>query len=169
MPEERPSEELQGTGETQAVVRNADEDVAQAENVEEAGDAEDVGAGEQLQQQQQQQHHMNNFAAGFGFEGMGVAFPNMNLGGDLNQMQMMMTMQNGMIPNTFGFPMMGAYPFTPRTVPPEGLASILTGGGRNGPDDAKHVHERWFRITRHGHERHEHDGWGLWQRWLRIQ
>lgn len=35
-------------------------------------------------------------------------------GGDFNQMQMMMAMQNGMGPNSFGgFPMMGKAPHRP--------------------------------------------------------
>ncbi|KAL1866195.1 hypothetical protein Daus18300_006859 [Diaporthe australafricana] len=42
-----------------------------------------------------------------GFGGMNGSFPNMNFGGDFNQMQMMMAMQNGMAPNFGGFPMMG--------------------------------------------------------------
>jgi hypothetical protein len=50
-------------------------------------------------------------AAGFGFNpSAGGAFP-MGFGGDFNQMQMMMAMQNGgMGPNAFGnFPMMGMF------------------------------------------------------------
>lgn len=39
---------------------------------------------------------------------MGGPLLNMNLGGDFNQMQMMMSMQNGMMPNNFtNFSMMG--------------------------------------------------------------
>lgn len=40
---------------------------------------------------------------------MNGAFPNMNFGGDFNQMQMMMAMQNGMAPNFGAFPMMGKH------------------------------------------------------------
>jgi hypothetical protein len=52
------------------------------------------------------------FGMGYGFDGTAAAgFPNMGLmgqGADFNQMQMMMSMQNGMAPNAFGaFPMMG--------------------------------------------------------------
>jgi hypothetical protein len=52
------------------------------------------------------------FGMGFGFDATGAGgFPNMGAMGqaaDLNQMQMMMAMQNGMTPNAFGaFPMMG--------------------------------------------------------------
>jgi hypothetical protein len=51
-----------------------------------------------------------NMGLGFGPAAMG-GFPNMGLvghGGDLNRMQMMMAMQNGMAPSGFGaFPMMG--------------------------------------------------------------
>jgi hypothetical protein len=47
---------------------------------------------------------------GMGFDAMAGGFPNMGMmgaGGDINQMQMMMAMQNGMAPNAFGgFPMM---------------------------------------------------------------
>jgi hypothetical protein len=49
-------------------------------------------------------------AAGFGFDAsVTTAFPGIAFGGDFNQMQMMMAMQNGgMGPNGFGnFPMMG--------------------------------------------------------------
>jgi hypothetical protein len=50
------------------------------------------------------------FGMGFGFDATG-GFPNMGMmaqGGDFNQMHMMMAMQNGMAPNSFGnFPMMG--------------------------------------------------------------
>lgn len=48
---------------------------------------------------------------GFGFDVNTSGFPNMGMmgqGGDFNQMQMMMAMQNGMASNAFGnFPMMG--------------------------------------------------------------
>ncbi|KUI58791.1 hypothetical protein VP1G_06066 [Cytospora mali] len=44
---------------------------------------------------------------GTGFGGINGSFPNMNFGGDFNQMQMMMAMQNGMAPNFGAFPMMG--------------------------------------------------------------
>lgn len=52
------------------------------------------------------------FGMGFGFDAASAGgFPNlamMGQGGDFNQMQMMMNMQNGMAPNVFGaFPMMG--------------------------------------------------------------
>lgn len=49
------------------------------------------------------------FGAGFGFDANTAGgFPGMGMGGDFNQMQMMMAMQNGMRPNGFGsFPMMG--------------------------------------------------------------
>jgi hypothetical protein len=52
------------------------------------------------------------FGMGFGFDATAAGgFPNMAMmgqGGDFNQMQMMMAMQNGMAPNAFGgFPMMG--------------------------------------------------------------
>lgn len=49
---------------------------------------------------------------GLGFDSSAAgAFPAMGFGGDFNQMQMMMAMQNGgMAPNAFGnFPMMGTF------------------------------------------------------------
>jgi hypothetical protein len=50
-------------------------------------------------------------AAGMGFDASAGGFPAMGFGGDFNQMQMMMAMQNGgMGPNSFGnFPMMGMF------------------------------------------------------------
>ena len=49
------------------------------------------------------------FGAGFGFDASsGMGMPGMGFGGDMNQMQMMLAMQNGMSPAGFGnFPMMG--------------------------------------------------------------
>jgi len=49
------------------------------------------------------------FGAGFGFDPSAAGgFPAMGFGGDVNQMQMMMAMQNGMGAGNFGnFPMMG--------------------------------------------------------------
>lgn len=56
-----------------------------------------------------------SFGAAFGFDPSNAAgFPNMPFGGDFNQMQMMMGMQNGMNPAAFGnFPMMGTLIFYP--------------------------------------------------------
>lgn len=55
----------------------------------------------------------SSFPNAFGFGGMNGQFPNMNFGGgdfsQMNQMQMMMAMQNGMAPSGFGFPMMGRF------------------------------------------------------------
>lgn len=50
-----------------------------------------------------------NSTSGFNMPGSNGAFPGMNngTGGDMNQLQMMMAMQNGMMPGNFGFPMMG--------------------------------------------------------------
>lgn len=62
------------------------------ENVEQAGDG---------------QEQFNDTANG-GFQ-QNMMFPG---GGDFNQMQMMMAMQNGIGPNSFGgFPMMGKVPY----------------------------------------------------------
>ncbi len=52
------------------------------------------------------------FTAGFGFDSSAAGgFPSMPFGGDFNQMQMMMAMQNGMGgPGGFNsFPMMGRF------------------------------------------------------------
>ena len=54
------------------------------------------------------------FGAGFGFDPSATGgFAGMDVGGDINQMQqmqMMMAMQNGMGSNSFGnFPMMGTF------------------------------------------------------------
>jgi hypothetical protein len=61
------------------------------------------------------------FGAGFGFDTSAAAggFPAMGFGGDVNQMQMMMAMQNGMGAGNFGnFPMMGKLNLTStRSVP----------------------------------------------------
>lgn len=103
--------------------------------------------------------------------------------GDYNQMQMMMAMQNGMGPNSFGnFSMMGTYfnfypsiivcvcvflffSFATTTIAADKYASRLpwtryAGNGYGPNGDAKHVHERW--LSRHGHERHGRQFW----RWI---
>lgn len=52
------------------------------------------------------------FVAGFGFDPSAATggFPAMGFGSDMNQMQMMMAMQNGMGAGNFGnFPMMGKF------------------------------------------------------------
>jgi len=51
----------------------------------------------------------HGFGAGFGFDPSAAGgFPGMGFGGDMNQMQMMMAMQNGMGAGNFGnFPMIG--------------------------------------------------------------
>jgi hypothetical protein len=51
------------------------------------------------------------FGAGFGFDASAAGgFPGMPFGGDFNQMQMMMAMQNGIGPAAFtNFPMMGMF------------------------------------------------------------
>lgn len=74
---------------------------------EEKGDAEaapEEADGAEDNKDNSQQN--SSFTNGFGV-GMNGSFPNMNFGGDFNQMQMMMAMQNGMAPNFGAFPMMG--------------------------------------------------------------
>jgi hypothetical protein len=58
----------------------------------------------------QQDQTLSNAAPGF--NSMNGSFPNMNFGaaGNMDQMQMMMAMQNGMPAGAFGsFPMMGSF------------------------------------------------------------
>lgn len=75
------------------IANDQEQDAAEGgdENIEQAGDG---------------QEQFNDGANG-GFQ-QSMMFPG---GGDFNQMQMMMAMQNGMGPNSFGgFPMMGKAP-----------------------------------------------------------
>lgn len=78
-------------------------DEAPAENDESKKDEETPG-GQAISQ-------TPGFGAGFGFDPSAAgAFPGMGFGGDFNQMQMMMAMQNGMGPGGFNnFPMMGKF------------------------------------------------------------
>lgn len=98
----------------------------------------------------------SSFPNGLGFGGgMNGSFPNMNFGGDFNQMQMMMAMQNGMAPNFGAFPMMGKQTYSHNY-----QRHRLTEPSRNarnghGPFNDEHVpDEQWLR-TRHGHEHDE--------------
>lgn len=128
----------------------------------------------------------NSMNGNGGFDGNtateGFAGMNANFTGDYSQMQMMMAMQGGMMPNGFGFPMMGKFAR-------EGLSTrsrqVLENQESDawrwfrhawheyGPRNAGHVHEWRIRGARHGHERHErheqheHDGWRVWR--LRVQ
>lgn len=91
---------------------------------EETGDAEtapeELNDGGETSTMEDQQK--SSFPNSFGYGGMSGQFPNMNFGGgdfsQMNQMQMMMAMQNGMAPNGFGFPMMGKV-----LVPPKSMLS----------------------------------------------
>lgn len=80
---------------------------------EENGDAEAAGeeANDGDENDNMEHQQKSSFPNSFGFGGMNGQFPNMNFGGgdfnQMNQMQMMMAMQNGMAPNGFGFNMMG--------------------------------------------------------------
>ncbi|ROW12182.1 hypothetical protein VMCG_00201 [Cytospora schulzeri] len=80
---------------------------AQDESNEDNGDAE--AAPEEPNGDEDNKNNPQNpsLPNGLGFGGMNGAFPNMNFGGDFNQMQMMMAMQNGMGSNFGAFPMMG--------------------------------------------------------------
>jgi hypothetical protein len=117
------------------------------------------------------------FGAGLGFDSTGSGgFPNMagmGQGGDFNQMQMMMAMQNGMMPNAFGaFPMMG---MLNRYASDQTNADnvLRNAGNDNGSyGNAEYVHERRFWYARHGHERHEHGYWDgrlRWRSWGWLQ
>ena len=77
-------------------------------------------------------------------------------GGDMNKMQMMMAMQNGMP----SFPMMGKFYEQLKLYLDSTDTTSRHAGNGNGPyGDAKHVYER--RVSRHGHERH-----GQFRKWL---
>jgi hypothetical protein len=108
------------------------------------------------------------FVAGFGFDPNAASgFPGMGFGGDFNQMQMMIAMQNGMGQNGFNnFPMMGmSYS---RSIVGQNQANTRQRNAWNGHgsnDDAEHVYEWWFWCGRHGHERHEHGNGRWWLRW----
>lgn len=80
------------------------------------GDAEQAPSAENEDQDAATDEAGNQVAAGtangmngFNMQGGNNSFPGManGMGGDMNQMQMMMAMQNGMMPGNFGFPMMG--------------------------------------------------------------
>ncbi|KAI7787882.1 pre-mRNA-splicing factor 38B [Diaporthe eres] len=104
--ENEPSGE-QVSGEAENPEDNQTEE--QNEVNEEKGDAEaapEEADGAEDNKDNSQQN--SSFPNGLGFGGgMNGSFPNMNFGGDFNQMQMMMAMQNGMAPNFGAFPMMG--------------------------------------------------------------
>lgn len=103
---------------------------------------------------------------GFGFDPSAVSvLPDMGMGGDINQMQMMMAMQNGM--GGFGqFPMLGMPKLTTIFFAHQ-LTTHRNGWNEHGPNDAKHDDERRIWSRRHGH--------GTWDgrirrwSWSRIQ
>lgn len=99
-PGQEPSEDVVENGPNQTV-----DTVAEGENaqIEEKDVNSQVIVGQNIQQ-------APGVGAGIGFDASG-AFPAMGFGGDFNQMQMMMAMQNGgMGPNSFSnFPMMGMF------------------------------------------------------------
>ncbi|KAF3770214.1 hypothetical protein M406DRAFT_354327, partial [Cryphonectria parasitica EP155] len=104
----------QGAGEAEGEEQQQLE--VRGEQNEERDSAEAAAPGEsneggEIENVDDQQKPAAAFPNAFGFNGMNGQFPNMNLGGgdfgQMNQMQMMMAMQNGMAPNGFGFPMMG--------------------------------------------------------------
>lgn len=79
------------------------EQVSNEEDVEQATGTREDESGKDKEQN-------FNFNAGFGFDPTNGPFPSVNFGGgaDFNQMQIMLAMQSGMGPNSFGgFPMMG--------------------------------------------------------------
>ncbi|KAK7736251.1 hypothetical protein SLS53_007086 [Cytospora paraplurivora] len=80
---------------------------AQDESIEDNGDAEAIPEGPDGDEDNKNNQQNPALPNGLGFGGMNGSFPNMNFGGDFNQMQMMMAMQNGMAPNFGAFPMMG--------------------------------------------------------------
>ena len=64
-----------------------------------------------------EKHDNQGFSAATSFDSMNGALSGMNFpAGGFDQMQMMMAMQNGMLPNGFGsFPMMGSSTLAPPT------------------------------------------------------
>ena len=93
------------------------EEGAESADAEKEGESTEVVVRSQEGEDQQDQTVSN---AGPGFNAMNGAFPNMNFGaatGNMDQMQMMMAMQNGMPAGAFsGFPMMGTF-YPPATLP----------------------------------------------------
>lgn len=129
----------------------------QNEMNEDKGDAEaaseDADGAENNKDNSQQNQ---SFPNGLGFGGgMNGSFPNMNFGGDFNQMQMMMAMQNGMAPNFGAFPMMGKQTWNHIYKKPRLTEPFRNARNGHGPFDDEHVpDEQWLR-TRHGHEHDE--------------
>jgi len=85
------------------------EEGAESADAEKREESTEVVVRSQAGEDQQDQTVSN---AGPGFNAMNGAFPNMNFGaaGNMDQMQMMMAMQNGMPAGAFGgFPMMGTF------------------------------------------------------------
>lgn len=143
----------------------ADEGDDTANNHQEQDAAAEGDDGAEQAGNDQEQYGGLDAAANGGFQ-QNMMFP----GGDFNQMQMMMAMQNGMGSNSFGgFPMMGKALYPPPTFffffAAAAVTDRVSRHARNGHGpDAEHVHER--RLSRHGHERHG----GLWRRfWTRLQ
>ena len=90
-------------------IKQEDAEPANGEKVE--GDDKEADADNQEGQADQENQALSNAAPGF--NNVNGAFPNMNFGasGNMDQMQMMMDMQNGMPAGAFGagFPMMGSF------------------------------------------------------------
>ncbi|ROW14373.1 hypothetical protein VPNG_03893 [Cytospora leucostoma] len=103
-------DEIEPTGEQVSGEAEYPEDKqveAQDESIEDNGDAEATPEGPDGDEDNKNNQQNPALPNGLGFGGMNGSFPNMNFGGDFNQMQMMMAMQNGMAPNFGAFPMMG--------------------------------------------------------------
>lgn len=66
------------------------------------------GTSEENDGEEDNQVQNPSFPGAAGFNGANGGFTGMGLGGNFDQMQMMMAMQNGMMPNGFSFPMMGS-------------------------------------------------------------
>lgn len=100
-------EQPTATTEVQESEGPADEGDGTANSQEQSAVAEGDDGADQTGNDQEQ--YGASDAANGGFQ-QNMMFP----GGDFNQMQMMMAMQNGMGPNSFGgFPMMGKAPHCP--------------------------------------------------------
>lgn len=101
------------TGDAQSIKEGA-ADLANGEKVEAGTEADENNREGEAEQNQAVS------SAGPGIENVNGVFPNMDFGaaGNMDQMQMMMAMQNGMPAGAFGsFPMMGSFSLALHTVP----------------------------------------------------
>jgi hypothetical protein len=131
-------------GDQEVAMANADGEVQQTKDPADDQDGEKPQDGSEEQQGDEQAGDQNMMN---GQQGM-----NFQEGQDFNQMQMMMAMQNGMNPNSFGgFNMMGTSSTLYFFFTSKSNSSRHARNGHGPHDDAEYVHER--RVQRHGHGR----------------